>query len=395
MPDFSKQPLFKGPFSFYVSSRLLISTAARLLRMALGWELYERTGSAWAIALIGLVQVIPVNFLALPAGHTADRFSRRNICLAGLASQVLAGLGLAWFSFNHQAVGLTYLALFAYATAGTFFNPANAALLPRLVRASRLRDALAYSSGAFQVAAICGPLLGGYLVAHFAGAWAAYLAVGLLLFFGLSCFLLIPDLPHERDKKPVTFHSLSLGLRFVFNEKILLPLLTVDLFAVLFGGAEAMLPVYARDILRVGPVGLGWLGAALNLGSLGMALAITRLPPMRHAGKYFLWSVAGFGLAIITFGLSRWFWLSFLALALAGSLDMVSVVIRATLVQLRMFVGNSNELGWFESGAAAALLSPVLSVVGGGIVTVMVVLLAARKWPGLARLARLESKAGK
>jgi MFS family permease len=211
------------------------------------------------------------------------------------------------------------------------------------------------------------------------------------------------------DKKPVTFHSLSLGLRFVFNEKILLPLLTVDLFAVLFGGAEAMLPVYARDILRVGPVGLGWLGAALNLGSLGMALAITRLPPMRHAGKYFLWSVAGFGLAIITFGLSRWFWLSFLALALAGSLDMVSVVIRATLVQLRtpdamrgrvsavnsMFVGNSNELGWFESGAAAALLSPVLSVVGGGIVTVMVVLLAARKWPGLARLARLESKAGK
>jgi MFS family permease len=375
----------------------------QMLSVAIGWELYERTHSALALGLVGLVQVLPVIFLALLAGQVADQFDRRRIVLITQGVLALCSIGLALISYGQGLVLLIYLCLFIIGTARAFNNPARAALLPQLVPKKIFSNAVTWNSSGFQLAAMLGPALAGLLIAVQKSATWVYIfcALSALIFFG--CLFLIKGRQAERSTEPVTFKSLAAGFSFVWQTKIILAALTLDLFAVLLGGATTLLPIFAKDILHVGPDGLGWLRAAPAIGAFMMALTITYLPTMSQAGKTLLWAVGGFGAATIGFGLSQSFWFSLFMLVLIGALDSISVVVRQTLVQLRtpdemrgrvsavngMFISTSNELGGFESGLAASLFGPVLAVVGGGIGTIAVVLAVAIVWPEIRKLKSL------
>ncbi len=375
----------------------------QMLSVAIGWELYERTHSALALGLVGLVQVLPVIFLALLAGQVADQFDRRRIVLITQGVLALCSIGLALISYGQGLVLLIYLCLFIIGIARAFNNPARAALLPQLVPKKIFSNAVTWNSSGFQLAAMLGPALAGLLIAVQKSATWVYIfcALSALIFFG--CLFLIKGRQAERSTEPVTFKSLAAGFSFVWQTKIILAALTLDLFAVLLGGATTLLPIFAKDILHVGPDGLGWLRAAPAIGAFMMALTITYLPTMSQAGKTLLWAVGGFGAATIGFGLSQSFWFSLFMLVLIGALDSISVVVRQTLVQLRtpdemrgrvsavngMFISTSNELGGFESGLAASLFGPVLAVVGGGIGTIAVVLAVAIVWPEIRKLKSL------
>ncbi len=375
----------------------------QMLSVAIGWELYERTHSALALGLVGLVQVLPVIFLALLAGQVADQLDRRGIVLITQGVLALCSIGLAMISFGQGPVFLIYLCLFVIGTARAFNNPARAALLPQLVPKEIFSNAVTWNSSGFQLAAMLGPALAGLLIAvQKSSTWVyIFCALSALIFFG-SLFL-IKGRQAGRSTEPVTFKSLAAGFSFVWQTKIILAALTLDLFAVLLGGATTLLPIFAKDILHVGPDGLGWLRAAPAIGAFIMALTITYLPTMSQAGKTLLWAVGGFGAATIGFGLSQSFWFSLFMLVLIGALDSISVVVRQTLVQLRtpdemrgrvsavngMFISTSNELGGFESGIAASLFGPVLAVVGGGIGTIAVVLAVAIVWPEIRKLKSL------
>jgi MFS family permease len=285
--------------------------------------------------------------------------------------------------------------------------PARSALVPQLVPLETLGNAIAWNSSGWQVASVAGPALGGLAIALTGRALAAYLLAGGCM---LTCATLLSTIrpraatfPHE----DVTLNTLLAGVRFAFRTKLILATITLDLFAVLLGGATALLPIFARDILGSGPTGLGWLRAAPSLGAIVMALALAYRPPLGHAGRALLWSVGGFGAATIVFGLSTNFALSFIMLALTGALDNVSMVVRGTLVLLltpdemrgrvaavnSIFIGSSNELGAFESGITAQLFGPVASVVGGGIGTIVVVIAVMLRWPevlGIGSLGALQ-----
>jgi MFS family permease len=375
----------------------------QMLSVGIGWELYERTHSALALGLVGLVQVLPVIFLALLAGQVADQFDRRRIVLITQGVLALCSIGLALISYGQGLVLLIYLCLFIIGTARAFNNPARAALLPQLVPKEIFSNAVTWNSSGFQLAAMLGPALAGLLIAVQKSATWVYIfcALSALIFFG--CLFLIKGRQAERSKEPVTFKSLAAGFSFVWQTKIILAAITLDLFAVLLGGATTLLPIFAKDILHVGPDGLGWLRAAPAIGAFIMALTITYLPTMSQAGKTLLWAVGGFGAATIGFGLSQSFWFSLFMLVMIGALDSISVVVRQTLVQLRtpdemrgrvsavngMFISTSNELGGFESGLAASLFGPVLAVVGGGIGTIAVVIAVAIIWPEIRKLKSL------
>ncbi|MGA7952012.1 MAG: MFS transporter [Gloeobacterales cyanobacterium] len=375
----------------------------QMLSVAIGWELYERTHSALSLGIVGLVQVLPVIFLALPAGHAADQFDRRMIVMMTQGVLALCSVGLAVISYQQSLVILIYLCLFAIGIARAFNNPARAALLPQIVPKEIFSNAVTWNSSGFQLAAMLGPALAGLLIAMQKSATSVYVCCALtaLVFFG--CLFFIRGRQAERSTEPVTIKSLVAGFHFVWQTKIILAALTLDLFAVLLGGATTLLPIFAKDILQVGPDGLGWLRAAPAIGAFMMALAITHLPTMNQAGKTLLWAVGGFGAATIGFGLSHSFWFSLFMLACIGALDSISVVVRQTLVQLRtpdemrgrvsavngMFISSSNELGGFESGVAASLFGPVLAVVGGGIGTIAVVMAVALIWPEIRKLKSL------
>jgi MFS family permease len=341
----------------------------------------------------------------LPAGHLADRFPRRNLAMFAHSLLAIAALGLALVSSMDGPVELIYLLLLLVGTARAFASPSVSTLLPQLLRPEQFANVNAWLSTSFELASISGPALGGWLIALGDGSpTGAFVAAAL----GQIAFvLLLLRLPAARPTRPTTTGARELfaGFRFIRRHPVFLAAITLDLFAVLFGGAVALLPVFAKDVLDVGPVGLGWLRAAPALGAMCMALLITRLPPWRRPGRVLLYVVAGFGLATAGFGLSRELWLSMLFLFLAGAFDAVSVVIRITLEQtltpdaLRgrvssihyVFIGFSNELGSFESGSAAALFGPVLAVAGGGVAAVAVVGVVAVLWPELARLGPLDT----
>lgn len=319
---------------------------------------------------------------------------------------VLCSVGLAVISYTHipNAVVLIYTILVLTGIAKAFLKPASDALMFQLIPVSVFTNAATWNSSSFQIASVVGPALGGFAIALLAGATGVYLLAAVA---GLLCFILmamVAEPKFTRSHEPISLKALSAGAAFVCKNQLILAAISLDMFAVLLGGAVALLPIFAKDILRVGPFEFGCLQAAPSIGALIMAVSLAHLPPLRKAGQALLWSVIGFGVVTIIFGLSRWYWLSLLMLALSGALDAISVVIRHTLVQIRtpdnlrgrvaainsVFISASNELGGFESGLAAAFLGPVVSVVGGGIGTILVAIAAAYIWPEMRKLGALE-----
>jgi MFS family permease len=379
-------------------ARLAGVSAGQMLMVAVGWQMYGLTGSAWDLGLVGLLQFCPALALALPAGHVIDRHHRGRIVAACLAVQMLAAASLAAASAGGLASREALLAVSLLLGAVRAFQmPAQQALTPLLVPPALLPRALAFSSAGLQGAIIAGPALGGAVYA--AGAAATYVLCALL--FALSTGLCLA-LRYKHQPPPheaASWQTLLAGVHFVWQRKVVLGAISLDLFAVLFGGATALLPMFAKDILHVGPLGLGLLRGAPAVGALAMSLWLTRWPVRRRTGPLLLGAVAVYGAATLAFGLATAFVPALLALVVTGAADMVSVVIRQTLVQLEtpdamrgrvsavnaVFIGASNQLGEFESGASAALLGPVGSVVLGGLGTLLVAGLWLKLFPALAR----------
>ncbi len=381
-----------------------------MLQVALGWELYERTNSALALGVVGLATAIPVVLLALPAGHLADRMDRKKIVVAAQVVFIATSLALAALSHWQGPIALIYGVLLIGGAAQAYNNPARAAFLPSLVPPNVFANAVTWSSSAFQASAVVGPAFGGLVIAIQHRATLAYIgdatltAIYLVMLLAISVDGSIRSSGTAlRPREPMTLKSLAAGFRFVKDTKVVLAAITLDLFAVLFGGATALLPIFAKDVLLVGPEGLGWLRAAPSVGSLIVMMTIAHRRPIQRTGWTLISAVAGFGVATIVFGLSKSFPLSMLMLFILGGLDGISMIIRGTLVQLwtpdemrgrvsavnSVFIDMSNELGGFESGALAAGIGPVAAVVGGGIGTVIVVTAVATAWPELRNLGPL------
>jgi MFS family permease len=392
-------------YRLLLAGTVLTSAASQMQSVAVGWELYGRTGSTAALGLVGLAQFLPVLLLSIPAGQAADHLNRKALYLTAQALAALASAGLAALSLAQGPVPLVYPCLVLAGAARAFSAPARWSLLPQVVPANDLPNAVTWNSSGWQVAAVVGPALGGLVLwwADRAAPAYALAAAGALACGGLVAATRPRPAPPRAE--PPTLGSLLDGIRFVWNTPLILATITLDLFAVLLGGATALLPVYARDILDVGATGLGCLWAAPAVGAFVTALALAHRPPLQRAGRALLLAVAGFGAATIGFGLSRDPLLSFLLLAVAGAFDNVSVVVRATLVQLltpdemrgrvsavnMIFVESSNKLGEFESGVTAAWFGLVASVVGGGIGTILVVLTVMLRWPQILRLGPLHA----
>jgi MFS family permease len=378
-----------------------------MINVAVGWLLYERTGNAWALGLVGAVELAPILFLMVAAGNAADRFARRNIGIAAHSLLTLAAVGLALVSAQDGPTWVIYSLLALVGTARAFSAPAVGTILPQLLAPAEFANANAWLASTYQLASIIGPAAGGLLIAATGGATAAFAAAAI----GQALFVVMLRTMPVRRPAPAngkrSAQDVFAGFRFVRANPLFLAAITLDLFAVLFGGAVALLPIFAKDILQVGPAGLGWLRAAPGLGAMTMALITTRMAPWSRPGVALLWVVAGFGVAMIGFGLSRSFALSLVCLYFTGVFDNVSVVIRLTLEQMitpdhlrgrvaainYVFIGFSNEFGAFESGATAALFGPTLSVVGGGFATLIVVLIVHAIWPQLSRIGPLHTLA--
>ena len=387
------------------SARLAGTAASQMLMVALAWQMYDLTGSAWDLGLVGLLQFLPALALALPAGHWIDRHPRARLLALWLALQVAVAGGLcvaAW----HGAVGRGLLLAVSVLLGSlrAVQMPTQQALTPSLVPAALLPRALAFSSAGLQASIIAGPALGGLIYA--AGAAATYATCAALCVVSLALVLRIVDRPRAATGS-ATWQTLLAGLRFIFDRPVVLGAVSLDLFAVLLGGATALLPIFAKDVLHVGPQGLGLLRAAPAVGALLVSVLLTRWSFQRRVGRKLLGAVAVYGVAIGLFGLSTQFWWSWLLLAISGGADMVNVVIRQTLVQLEtpdsmrgrvsavnaVFIGASNQLGEFESGATAAWFGPVGSVVLGGIGTCLVAAMWLHAFPALARRDRMTEPA--
>ncbi len=423
-------------FSFYSLGNLISVIGRQMLIVSIEWEMYQKTHSATALGLVGLMVAAPVILLSLPAGHIADRYNRKYIILISQALSALCSLGLAFVSWQHLAIPhwrilqhgnnflqsiagiferhagyhfddysipLIYSLVLIAACGRTFGWAARTSYFPTLLPRDLFANAVTWNSSMFQIGAIVGPALGGLLIVRtgFPFIYALDAACA------LSFFFLVLPIPRGNQGTRVeskALQSLAIGLRFVLSKKVILATITLDMAAVFLGGATALLPIFADQILHCGPIGLGWMRGAPGVGGLVMAVAIAFMPPMKHAGRVLLWCVSGFGIATILFGLSRFFWLSLVMLFLTGVFDSVSVVVRHTIIQLltpdemrgrisavnNIFIGTSNELGALESGLTAAFFGPVLSVVGGGIGTILVVLAVAAKWPETRKIGALD-----
>jgi MFS family permease len=407
-------------FSLYLTSRLAAVIGQQMFTIAILWEVYVLyTHSALALGLVGLVQMVPMFLFTLPAGHVADNYSRKRIVVLTTAAIAASSLGVAFISWRHAPVFWIYFFLFTGSTANTFMRAANAAFLPALVDRKDFPRAANWNAGAFQLSCIIGRVAAGALIAgmqhyHFNSPAAPVYVINALASLVVCVLVGLIRRQHiVKTREPMTLQALLTGFKFVYASKIILGLITLDMFAVFLGGATALLPIFAEDILFVGPTGLGFLAAALPMGSILCVFILNHRPPLQKAGRTLLWAVTVFGLATIAFGFSKWFWFSFLMMFTCGAVDNISVVVRHTLVQMltpddkrgrvsavnNLFIGTSNELGEFESGTVAQIFGPaigntivagaVISVVSGGVGTVLTVIAVAWLWPEIRRYGKL------
>ena len=400
----------------YLSGKLISTIGQQMLATAIGWELFHRTHSVMNLGLVGLTQVAPMILFTLPAGHVADNFNRKRIITLMTLVVAAASLGLAFISWRQLDVFWMYVCLFVSGGTRTFLTAASASFLPSLVDRKDLSRAVNWSATTFQLSSIIGPTLAGGII-YFAGHRAfpiyAINVCAALIFAAMMTQIHTHHVVAVREK--MSFKTLLTGFDFVFANRIILGIITLDMFAVLLGGATALLPVYAELILKVGPIGLGFLQAALPIGALICTFILAHRRPIQKAGHSLLLAVTAFGVATIGFGLSRWFWVSFLMLFICGAVDNISVVVRHTLVQLltpdekrgrvsavnNLFIGTSNEMGEFESGSVAQLFGPtigntvaagtIISVVVGGFGTIAVVIAIALAFPQIRKYGRLDA----
>jgi MFS family permease len=391
--------LVLGRFSFIMSLRMMSTLV--------GWWVYELTHDPFAIGLIGLSEVIPALSMALYSGHVIDVSEKRKLLLRSVFFYFCAACLLLFLStsFIHEHVDKTHITYCIYAVIfctgiiRSFSGPSFSAMIANIVPRQLLQNATTWSQGSWLSASVSGHALGGFLIAFFGITGTLFFILGLMVIALFILARLKPKPASQQKGGKKTWESVKEGLRFVFKTKELLAALSLDMFAVLFGGAVAMVPVYAKDILKIGPMGFGWLNAAIDIGAITVVVLLTLAPLQRAQGKKLLLAVGGFGVCIVLFALSEWFFLSFMALVVAGMLDGISVVVRGTVMQLKtpdhmrgrvgsvssMFVNSSNELGQFESGLAARMLGVVPSVVFGGCMTLAVVIITWFKAPSLRK----------
>ena len=387
-------------FRAFVVGRNLSGLGEAMQGVVIGWDLYLRTNKPLTLGYVGLVQALPIFLFALHAGHVADRYSRKRIAIGAQIAVCACSLLLARLSAVHADIGWFYVCLFAASTCRAFGNPARGALLPQIVSPALLTNAISWDTSIRRIAVMSGAAVGGWLLAWSHHAWIVYVITAVFgAFSALLLGFVAEHAPAPSGRERANWQTLIGGVEYIRHTPIVLATITLDLFAVLLGGATTLMPIYARDILHAGPDVLGWLRAAPSAGALLTALTIAHLRPFRFPGRAMLWAVAGFGVATIVFGLSRSLGLSLVALFGVGALDMVSVVVRQTLVQTltpnemrgrvnavnSVFISSSNEIGGFESGLVAQFTSPIFTVVSGGIGTIVVVALAALRWPQIRR----------
>ncbi|HTV62570.1 MAG TPA: MFS transporter [Verrucomicrobiae bacterium] len=435
-PDESAYVVLRNAdFVRYLVGRFAASLGQQMLVVAIDWELYKRTNSALALAFVGLSTMVPMVLCTIPAGHFADTFNRKNIILAATLVLAAASLALTLLSYFTAPVYWIYICLLVLGAARTFLWPASAAFVTSLVPREQFARAVTFNSGAFQLSSVLGPVAFGAVIAltpdaeKMGTAWSVY---ALNVLASIVCFALVVPIKHlhkARAAEPVSVRSLVEGFRFVYQSKIILGIITLDLFAVLLGGTVAILPIYAQNVFHVNAVGLGWLRNSMSIGAVICAFIIAHRPPLQKAGRAMLLSVAIFGVATILFGVANpncfaqwialpnlaWFWFSFAMLALAGAVDNVSVVVRQTLVQIltpdekrgrvsavnSLFIGTSNELGGSRSGLVAYLFTrpsflgnaaatgAIISTVTGGLGTILVVIAVAWIWPEIRKFGKL------
>jgi len=422
-------------YTRYLIGRLVASLGQQMLVVAIDWELYRRTHSALSLAFVGLSLMIPMILCTIPAGHVADVFNRKKIILVSTLVLAVVSLALTLFSYFAAPVFWTYICLSVLGAARTFLWPASAAFVTSLVPRSQIGRAVTFNSGAFQMSCVLGPTAFGAVIAmtphaeELATAWSVY-AFNILA--SILCFALVAPIKHIHKTKPaepISTNSLVEGFRFAYQNKIILGIITLDMFAVFLGGAVTILPIFAQNIFHVGAGGYGWLRNAMPIGAVICMFIIAHRPPMQKAGRAMLLSVAIFGVATILFGVANqnclghllalpnafWFWFAFATFALAGAVDNVSVIVRQTLVQIltpdekrgrvsavnALFIGTSNELGGFRSGIVAWLFTTptflggkeatgaIVSTVSGGIGTILVVLAVAWIWPEIRKYGKL------
>jgi predicted MFS family arabinose efflux permease len=391
----------------FIFARFFYVMALRMVTTIIGWRIYEITHNPLAIGLIGLSEFLPAFCLALYAGHVIDKSDKRALLLRTTCFYLICVTGLLALAFgpavrllgNHWIQWLTYFVIFCTGVIRAFAGPALNAIIAQIVPKEKLPGAVTLNTSAFLFASVTGHATAGFLIANTTYLFAFSVVAAYVIIAWFCLFTISPKQIMVTEERG-TWESIKEGLRFVVHTKEVLGALALDLFAVLFGGAVALIPVFARDILRVGPIGFGWLNAAEDIGSISMILSLTFRPLHRRQGKTLLYAVTGFGVCIIIFGLSKVYLLSFLALMCSGMMDGISVVIRGTIVQLKtpdpmrgrvssvnsMFINSSNELGQFESGVMAKLMRVIPSVVFGGCMTIAVVIATWFKAPSLRKM---------
>jgi MFS family permease len=384
-------------FRRYLGANAALFLGLQMQNTAIGWELYERTGSELHLGYINLARFFATASLILFTGHITDVYNRKKILMGAVALSTLAAIGLAWNSAADGPILLAYVFVALTGVSRAFWFPARASFLPRIVPRATFTNAASWNSTTFELTTVSGPPLAAFLISLLGRASVVYLITGAA---ALVSFGLIATIRYQHDqsaKQPWTVRSVFAGLGYIRRTRVVLAAMTLDMFGVLLGGATTLMPVFAKDILKVGVNGLGWLNAAPAIGAAAMAMIQARRRSFAKPGRALLLAVTGFGLATILFGFSTNFWLSMGALAILGMCDNVSVVIRTTLVQMLtpdemrgrvssingLFITSSNDLGGFESALISKVLSPVASVVSGGIGTIAVVAAVALLWPEL------------